>query len=888
VKEDQSPSKQSQRRSKQLRRRGANFGQAVTKPKRTKKALQESERQYHELIENLSEVIYAADCKGKITYVSPAVEFLIQYAPSEIIGCYFENYIHEDDRPRLAKNVASVLTGASAENEYRVLTKSGEIRWIHTSSHPTYEKGRVTGIHGVLSDITKWKHAEEALARRVSQLQIIGEVARKASSLLDPDSLLSYAVKAIQERFGHHHVDVFLIDETQHYAVFATSSNSRITEYRKDKRQRFKIGKEGMIGWVAKNGEPLLANDVSQEPRYLPDELLPDIKSELVVPLKVEDQTIGVLDIDNNELDAFDEEDIFVLQTLANQLSIALENARLYEEARQLAVFNENIVQNAVVGIAVEDADGNFTFLNPAAADLLGYPTEELIGRHWTTVVPSDQQPIVQETLKQRSAGTASSYELEIVRKDGHRRCVLISASPKLEKDRFVGVQTVFTDITSQKNAEEALAVSEARYRGIFENAPFGIWISDEEGTLIFTNQATLDLFGVSDPAQLVKCWNVFQDTTTEEEPLRKSFRCAQAGEIVRFRQDLNMETVKYNTTRKGTVHFLSTLFPIQAGGGGESHIVVIQEDITDQVRAAEEIRQLSQFQESIIDNANVWLNVIDADHQVLIWNKAAETISGYSREEVVGHNKIWEWLYPDEAYRNELIRKVEAVVTNDEVREGLETTICCKDGQTKIISWHERRLGDKQGNPIGSIALGRDITGRKRVEQQLAYLATHDTLTGLPNRQAFSDRLNLELDHACRDQRQLAVMMLDLDHFKNVNDTLGHSTGDKLLEAVGRRLTNLRRKSDTVARFGGDEFMLILPDITRYEDAERIAQGLLQAVREPFVIDGQTLRVTTSIGVVLYPEDADNTETLVKNADIAMYKAKEIGRNSYQRHTPS
>jgi len=997
-----------------LRQRIAELEQAASKQEQTEEALRQSEKQYCDLVENLSVVVYAVDDHGVITYVSPAIESLIEYTPSEVIGNHFEEYVHQDDLPRLKESLASILSGVLTENEYRVLAKSGEIRWVRTSSRPTYEGNRVAGVHGVLSNITKWKQTEEALAQRVSQLQLVGEVAKKASSFLDPDSLLSYVGTAIQQRFGYYHVDVFLVDKTQEYAVFETSSNPSVVKPRKDTRQRFKVGKEGMIGWVAGTGEPLLANDVRREPRYLPDELLPNIRSELVVPLKVEDQIMGVLDIDSDRLEAFGQEDVFVLQTLANQLAIALGNARLYEETRRLAAFNEGIVENVVVGISVEDADGNFTFLNPAAADLLGYPIEELIGRHWTTVVPGDQQAIVLETLNQRLTGMAASYELEIVRKDGRRRCVLVSASPRLEKGRFVGVETVFTDITPQKQAEEslgesearyrstinamndfihvvdsdlrlilfnerfrsqlckldarddptgrelfellpflpnrvheeykqvfetgrpliteeqtlvgkdtvwsetrktpildddgktsrvitiirditarkhvekALAVSEARYREIFENAPFGMWISDEEGTLIFANQATLDLFGVSDPAQLIGCWNVFRDTAKDEEPFRKGFQRAQAGAIVRFRQDLDMGTVKYKTTREGTACFLSTLFPIQTGSGGESHIVVIQEDITAQVQAEEEIRQLSQFQESIIDNANVWLDVLDVDHNVLIWNKAAEAISGYSKEEVVGHAKVWEWLYPDDAYRKALVEQVAAIVEKGETREGLETTIHCKNNQTKVISWHERRLVDDKGNPVGSIALGRDITERKRVEEQLVYMATHDTLTGLPNRQAFSEHLDLELGHAHRNQRQLAVMMLDLDHFKEVNDTLGHSVGDKLLQAVGKRLTGLRRKSDTVARLGGDEFMLILPEITQYEDAESIAKELLEAVREPLVVDGHKLRVTTSIGVVFYPKDADNAEALVKNADIAMYQAKGMGRNAYQRYTPS
>lgn len=620
------------------------------------------------------------------------------------------------------------------------------------------------------------KQMEKALEQRASQLQIIGEVSRKVSSILNLDELLSYVIKAIQESFGYYHADIFLINQDQGYALFKASSNPRVEKVWKEQRLRFKLGEEGMIGWVSQNGEPLLANDVTHEPFYLPNESLPETKSELVVPLKVKEQTLGVLDIQSSELDAFNVDDIFVLETLGNQVAVAIENARLYEAVSQ--------------------------------------------------------------------------------------------------------------ELAEQREMEKALQESEARYRGIFDNAPFGIWISDEEGTLCFANQATLNLFGVTDLAQLIGRWNVFRDTTEAEEPLRANFERAQTGEVVRFRQDLDMRTVKYDTTRKGIVHYYVTFFPIRAGGSQHAHIVVIEEDITEQVRAQEEIYQLSQFQDSIIDNANVWLDVLDEKRNVLIWNKAAQTISGYSQGEVVGHDRIWEWLYPDEAYRKELIEQVTAVVTKGEVREGIETTIRCKDGQSKIISWHERNLLNRAGKTIGSIALGRDITERKRAEKQLVYMATHDPLTGLSNRQAFNDRLKLELAHAHRNRQKLAVMMLDLDYFKDVNDTLGHGVGDQLLQAVGHRLTSIQRKSDTVARLGGDEFMLILPKIGQAKVAEKIAQKLLETVKQPFVTDDDELQITTSIGVAIYPEDAENGETLVKNADIAMYRSKEMGRDNYQCYT--
>ena len=171
---------------------------------------------------------------------------------------------------------------------------------------------------------------------------------------------------------------------------------------------------------------------------------------------------------------------------------------------------------------------------------------------------------------------------------------------------------------------------------------------------------------------------------------------------------------------------------------------------------------------------------------------------------------------------------------------------------------------------------------------QELQQLAYHDPLTGLPNRTLFNDRLALALSQAHRNQQKLAVIMLDLDGFKDVNDTLGHSMGDELLQAVGDRLTSLLRQGDTVARMGGDEFMMLLPEITGGEAAAQIAQKILEAFREPFVFDGHRLHITTSIGIALYPNDGEDGDTLTKSADIAMYRAKEEGRGSYQRYTPA
>ncbi len=171
----------------------------------------------------------------------------------------------------------------------------------------------------------------------------------------------------------------------------------------------------------------------------------------------------------------------------------------------------------------------------------------------------------------------------------------------------------------------------------------------------------------------------------------------------------------------------------------------------------------------------------------------------------------------------------------------------------------------------------------RKRVEQQLDFMATHDPLTGLPNRTLFNDRINLALVQAQRAYKKLAVMVLDLDRFKDINDTMGHNVGDQVLKAVGERLINILRKSDTVARMGGDEFIVLLSNIARAEDVFGIAEKILKNLQKPFIFNDHKLHITTSIGIATYPNHGENVDTLMKNADTAMYTAKEKGRCKYQ-----
>ncbi len=179
--------------------------------------------------------------------------------------------------------------------------------------------------------------------------------------------------------------------------------------------------------------------------------------------------------------------------------------------------------------------------------------------------------------------------------------------------------------------------------------------------------------------------------------------------------------------------------------------------------------------------------------------------------------------------------------------------------------------------------AVQRELNGNGHSEEKILHMATHDILTGLPNRILFDDQLVLELAHAKRNKKKLAIMLIDLDHFKNINDAMGHSSGDELLQQVGKRLTKSLRKTDTVARIGGDEFLLLLPDISKMNAVYKLVSKILESLRKPFFVDGHKIYITASIGISIFPKDGDDPQTLVKRADMAMYKVKENGRNNFR-----
>jgi len=853
----------------------------------------------------------------------------------------------------------AVIFGEPFDLELPFITATGNRRWVRTVGKAYSENGLITKVGGTFQDITAAKEAEDIVKRRSEQWQTTFDAISDLISIQDKDFKLIRVNKAYADAFQVRPEELI----GKHCYEIVHNSSGPILNC---PHEQVIACKSGVTQEVF---EPLLGiyMEVSCSPIF-------SEKGEL-------------------------EGTVHIVKDIT-------ERKQAEEKLEHSSHLNRLILDSAGEGIIGLDKQGNHTFVNLAAAKMLGYEVDELIDKHshstWHYKKPdgspyANEECPIYEALKD---GAIHRIDNEVFwKKDGTNFLVEYSSTPIQEEGKVAGTVVVFNDITERKRAEEKLKESEAKYRAVIEAAVDQIFMIDSEMKILSMNSFAAGFFHKK-PEDMVgkSLTEIFpkQIAASTSANIQKVFETGidiKIEEILAF-GDKNM----WNST---------SLSPMKDLNGKVVAVIGIVRDITEHRKIEEERQKAAERIQDLYNNAPAGYHSLDKDGAYVRVNDTELAWLGYKRDELIGKKKFTDILTDESRkvfLRNfpvfkergwvkdlefELVRKdgtifptlVNATALKDEagnflmsrttlfditevkrlqkmvtesekkfrtileeindsyfeldlagnftfvnnalcrvlrvtkeevvganfrsitildeindilaqfvrVREtgephkGLTFRLTRKDGVTEFAEISISPQKDDHGKIIGFRCVGRDVTERMELQSKLAIIAMHDALTGLPNRLLLYDRFNVACAQAQRNKRKLAIMELDLDHFKTINDSLGHAAGDELLKAMADRLTALVRKSDTVARLGGDEFVVLIPEFTNIKDVLKTAQKILSAFQDPSIANGQELQVTTSIGIAVFPRDGSNIEDLLKAADAAMYYTKEHGRNSYK-----
>ncbi|GAB2885291.1 EAL domain-containing protein [Uliginosibacterium flavum] len=553
------------------------------------------------------------------------------------------------------------------------------------------------------------------------------------------------------------------------------------------------------------------------------------------------------------------------------------ESALEDSEARFRSTFEQ-----AAVGVCLCAVSGRYMRVNQRYCQITGFSEAELLLRDFREITHPDDVEANDRLLDVLVLDTAETFSIEkrMIRRGGE--VVWVNLTMSLVRSRRSSGQfmEVIEDITARKQAESELRANEGRMRTILSAMREGVILRDASGAVIVANAAARRLYGLEaeenfPPLQEPEGYSFVRedgsDCPISELPGARAMHFGRPASAV-----VGIDR------RDGTRGWmLAKAEPLARDESTGLHPVVLTlNDVTAQRRAEEELRLAA----TVFDHSVEAIMVTDAQRRILSVNKAFTDLTGFpaagvvgqtpallssSRHGLVQYDTIWKEATEKGSWQGEIWQRR---------RDGSEFPEWLSIGAVR----------DRSNAITHYVAVFSDITERKASEARIAFLAHHDPLTALPNRTLFQDRLEQALARAERSGNVLALLFLDLDRFKTINDSLGHLIGDRLLQSVAERLQHCVRDTDTICRQGGDEFIIVLPEISDIEVSARIAEKILRRLAEPFEVDGHVLGTSFSIGISVFPNDGATADTLMKNADTAMYHAKENGRNTYRFFTES
>ncbi len=835
----------------------------------TSEALRECEERYHATFEQAAVGIVHASFDGVYLRCNARFAEIIGYPLEEIPGMTFQQITAREDFERsemMRRQIASAPNG-SLTLEKRYLRKDGSLTWVAvTASAQLDAEGRPLYSIALVRDINARKAAEERL------------------------SAASEALRKSEERYR-------ATFEQAAVGIVHTSLGGRFLRC----NARF----AEIVGYTQEEVSELTFQQIT------PAE---DLDESLAVPIRLTKGEIdtaswekryirkdGNLTCVNLTMSAQRDDEGQVLHYIAlvediNARKIAEDAlATATKSLRASETLYRTAFQTSPDAIALARiSDGVYLEVNQAFLDFAGYERDEVVGK-------SSRELSTWADLRDRDTWIAAlransicrNLDFPFIKKNGEIFWGRLT-SAIVEIDGVPCTYTSVHDISETRAAEarlaaaaEALRSSEAHYRTVFETSVDGIAISQmSDGRYIDVNKAFLDLMGYEREEVIGQTsleLNFWVDPEIRSEMVRtlredKGFRDMQTQYLRKGGETVWISVSASAIEIEGTPCILSIVRDISEAKAAEQRLAAAQ-----QAQLASEARYTTAFQTSL-DAVNI--NRL-SDGVYLDCNQAFLDILGFEREEVIGRSSLELDIWVNLSDR----KKMADILLHTKHCQGLEAQFRKKNGE---VIWGQMSASamDVDGVPC-ILSITRDVTDAKTAETEIRDLAFYDTLTRLPNRRLMWERLRQTLAASARNNRNGALLFIDLDNFKTLNDTLGHKMGDHLLQEVARRLSGCTREADTVARLGGDEFVVILEDLseTAHEaaaHAKTVAEKILNAIGMPYLLGDHVCLSACSIGITVFGDKKESIDDLLQQADIAMYQAKAAGRNTLRFFAPA
>jgi diguanylate cyclase (GGDEF)-like protein/PAS domain S-box-containing protein len=533
--------------------------------------------------------------------------------------------------------------------------------------------------------------------------------------------------------------------------------------------------------------------------------------------------------------------------------------------------------------VAYVGTDLRFRYASPAYCAWMGLGEAPVEGRTLREVIPAALYARIEPGVIAALAGSTMITDRELRRED-LERFAQASFSPDVdEQGKVRGAFVVLADISDRRALEARLKESERRFSQAFRHAAIGMALVMPDGRWLQVNDAICGMLGYAEDELLALS---FQDITHPDDLV---------ADLGLLQQVLDGERASYHMEKRylhregHIVHALLTVSLVRDERSEPLYFVSQVQDISERKAFEDALFRERELAEVTLKSIGDAVITTDPELMVTSLNPIAEAMTGWSTHEAVGRPMDDIFQLRDPLTRRPIANPLRTAVQKNTII-GLTTDaiLVHRNGFDSPIEDSAAPIHDHAGNVVGGVVVFHDVSETRALALKMAHLAHHDTLTGLPNRALLQSRMEFAVTVATRRRQRCALLFVDIDHFKQINDSLGHAAGDALLQEVARRIRSAVRADDTVSRLGGDEFVVLLPHVDDAVDATDVAEKVLQACNEAIGLEASALAISFSIGISLFPDDAYDAESMLRNADTAMYEAKMQGRNGYRFFNPS